>query len=116
MLTTGIGMASLPRDRFVGIQSVAQTAGTNLKHPLNDIGQLTLKALQMLKNAEELAQMRGKDVAELQPCAASRILFAHTFVAQLLRPLRDVEVQFTLNISRSLLSLLVLLIALTAMK
>ena len=27
----------------------------------------TLKALQMLKNAEDLARMRGKDVSELQP-------------------------------------------------
>jgi small subunit ribosomal protein S5 len=27
----------------------------------------TLKALSMLKNAQDLAQMRGKDVADLQP-------------------------------------------------
>ena len=27
----------------------------------------TLKALSMLKNAQDLAQMRGKDAAELQP-------------------------------------------------
>ena len=50
VLTTGIGMASLPRDRFAGVRSVARTEGTNLKQPLNDIGQLTLKSLHFTGN------------------------------------------------------------------
>jgi len=45
VLTTGLGMATLPRDRFAGVQSVAHSAGPNLRKPLDDIGQLTLKPL-----------------------------------------------------------------------
>lgn len=42
-LTTGIGLATLPRDRFAGLRPVAVSDQPTLKMPLKDIGQFTLK-------------------------------------------------------------------------
>lgn len=44
---SGIGMASLPRDRFAGIRPVALSNQTTLEKPLEYTGQVTLKALDL---------------------------------------------------------------------
>lgn len=40
---SGVGFASIPTDRFVGIRPVALSAQSTLKRPLKNIGQITLK-------------------------------------------------------------------------
>jgi hypothetical protein len=46
-LTTGIGMATLPRDRFAGLQPVPRSDQPTLKKPLEKTGQITLKPLDL---------------------------------------------------------------------
>ena len=75
VLTTGIGMASIPRDRFAGIQSAPHSEGPNLKKPLTDIGQLTLKPLRF-SGTETIrlnANAAGGIRAELLDAAGKRI-------------------------------------------
>ena len=42
-LTTGIGLATMPRDRFAGLRTLTQTAQPALGKPLENLGQVTLK-------------------------------------------------------------------------
>jgi hypothetical protein len=42
---SGIGMASMPRDRFAGLQPLARSDQPILKHPLENVGQVTLKPI-----------------------------------------------------------------------
>jgi hypothetical protein len=42
---SGVGMASLPLDRFAGLQPVAKSAQVTLRKPLENVGQVTLKPL-----------------------------------------------------------------------
>lgn len=44
---SGVGVASIPRDRFSGIRPVAKSAQVTLKKPLEHIGQVTLKPLDL---------------------------------------------------------------------
>jgi len=44
---SGVGMVSIPRDRFAGIQAAPLSDQTTLKRPLEHIGQVTLKPLDL---------------------------------------------------------------------
>jgi hypothetical protein len=44
---SGVGMASIPRDRFAGIRPVLKSAQATLRKPLENIGQVTLKPLDL---------------------------------------------------------------------
>ena len=44
-LTTGIGLATMRRDRFAGLQPVPRSDQPTLKKPLERIGQVTLKPM-----------------------------------------------------------------------
>ncbi len=44
---SGVGMASIPRDRFAGIRPIPMSEQVTLKKPLANIGQVTLKALDL---------------------------------------------------------------------
>jgi hypothetical protein len=44
---SGVGMAFIPRDRFAGIRPVARSEQVTLKKPLENIGQVTLKPLDL---------------------------------------------------------------------
>jgi hypothetical protein len=44
---SGIGMASIPRDRFAGIRPVPVSDQVTLKEPVENTGQVTLKALDL---------------------------------------------------------------------
>lgn len=44
---SGVGVAAIPRDRFAGIRPVAKSAQVTLKKPLEHIGQVTLKPLDL---------------------------------------------------------------------
>lgn len=46
-LASGIGVATMTRDRIVGIQPVAVSDQPTLKRPLHDVGQVTLKAVDL---------------------------------------------------------------------
>ncbi len=46
-LTTGIGMVTMPRDRFAGIRPVALSDQPTLKKPLKNIGQVTLRPMDL---------------------------------------------------------------------
>jgi len=50
---SGVGLATLPLDRFAGIRPVALSAQSTLKKPLENIGQVTLKPLDL----EEIQQI-----------------------------------------------------------
>jgi hypothetical protein len=45
--TSGVGMASIPLDRFAGIRPVARSAQVTLRKPLESVGQVTLKPLDL---------------------------------------------------------------------
>lgn len=42
---SGVGLATIPRDRFAGVRSVELSAQATLKRPLEHVGQVTLKPL-----------------------------------------------------------------------
>lgn len=44
---SGVGLATLPRDRFAGVRPVARSAQPTLKKPLENIGQITFKPLEL---------------------------------------------------------------------
>ena len=44
---SGVGMASIPRDRFGGIRPLAKSDQTTLRRPVENIGQVTLRPLDM---------------------------------------------------------------------
>lgn len=44
---SGVGMASIPRDRFAGIRPVARSAQPTLRKPLEHVGQVTLRPLDL---------------------------------------------------------------------
>ncbi len=44
---SGVGMASIPRDRFAGIRPVARSDQLTLRKPLENVGQVTLKPLDL---------------------------------------------------------------------
>jgi hypothetical protein len=44
---SGVGMAALPRDRFAGLRPVAASAQVTLRKPLQNVGQVTLKPLDL---------------------------------------------------------------------
>ena len=46
---SGIGVATLPRDRFAGIRPVERSDQPTLKKPLEQIGQVTLKPIEIHK-------------------------------------------------------------------
>lgn len=50
---SGVGMASIPRDRFAGLRPVAKSAQATLRKPLENVGQVTLKPLD-LKGCTEI--------------------------------------------------------------
>jgi hypothetical protein len=45
--SSGIGFATLPRDRFGGLQPVARSEQVTLPKPLENIGQITLKPIEI---------------------------------------------------------------------
>lgn len=45
---SGVGLATVPRDRFAGIRPVARSEQSTLRKPLEDIGQVTLKPLDLI--------------------------------------------------------------------
>ena len=63
-LTTGIGLATLPRDRFAGLQPVPRSDQPTLKNPLEKMGQVTLKPLDLtgVKSLELNADAAGGEV------------------------------------------------------
>ena len=63
-LTTGIGLATLPRDRFAGVQPVPRSDQPTLKAPLENVGQITLKPLNLagVKSFELNADATGGEV------------------------------------------------------
>jgi hypothetical protein len=63
-LTTGIGLATLPRDRFAGLQPVPRSDQPTLKKPLDRVGQVTLKPLDLtgVKKLELNADAAGGEV------------------------------------------------------
>jgi len=75
-LTTGIGLATLPRDRFAGLQPVPRSDQPTLKKPLENIGQITLKAMDFagVKAMELNAEATGGAVrAELLNADGKRV-------------------------------------------
>jgi hypothetical protein len=44
---SGVGMASIPRDRFAGVRPVPRSAQATLRRPLENVGQVTLKPLDL---------------------------------------------------------------------
>ena len=46
-LESGIGLATIPRDRFAGIRPVAVSDQPTLSEPLHDVGQVTMKPLDL---------------------------------------------------------------------
>jgi hypothetical protein len=46
-LTSGIGLSTLPRDRFAGLRPVASSAQPTLPRPLEHVGQVTLKPIEL---------------------------------------------------------------------
>jgi hypothetical protein len=50
---SGVGMASIPLDRFGGIRPIAKSEQLTLRKPLENIGQVTLKPLD-LKSCKEI--------------------------------------------------------------
>ena len=44
---SGVGFASIPRDRFAGLRPVARSDQRTLKKPLENVGQITLKPLDL---------------------------------------------------------------------
>lgn len=46
-LTTGVGFASIRRDRFAGVVPVERSAQASLKKPLEHVGQVTLKPIDL---------------------------------------------------------------------
>ena len=46
-LTTGVGFASIRRDRFAGVVPVEKSAQASLKKPLEHIGQVTMKPIDL---------------------------------------------------------------------
>ena len=71
-LTSGIGLAVMPRDRFAGLQPLPQTAQPALNRTLQDIGQVTLKPLrfqgrtQLFLNADAAAGSIRVEVLDAQ--------------------------------------------------
>ncbi len=58
---SGVGMASIPRDRFAGIRPVAKSDQMTIRKPLEHIGQITLKALDLKGVKEILVNADAKD-------------------------------------------------------
>jgi hypothetical protein len=61
-LASGIGLATMMRDRFAGLQAVPHSDQPTLKHPLQNIGQVTLKPIrfgpsEIIVNADASAGM-----------------------------------------------------------
>src|SRR5512133_862879 len=50
-LQSGIGLAILPLDRFAGVRPVALSSQPTLKQPLKNVGQVTLKPLDLRQYA-----------------------------------------------------------------
>jgi len=48
-LASGIGLATLPRDRFAGVAPEAASTQPTLKKPLANVGQITLKPIELAK-------------------------------------------------------------------
>jgi hypothetical protein len=63
-LTSGIGLATMPRDRFVGMQPVPRSDQPTLKKPLEKIGQVTLKPMNLsgVTNLELNADSTGGSI------------------------------------------------------
>lgn len=63
-LASGIGVATMTRDRFVGIEPVAVSDQPTLKKPLHNVGQVTLKALDLSRvdGIELNADAKGGEV------------------------------------------------------
>jgi hypothetical protein len=49
---SGVGMVSIPRDRFAGIRPVAKSDQPTLLKPIENIGQVTLKAIDLASRTE----------------------------------------------------------------
>ena len=73
---SGVGMVTLPRDRFAGITPVAVSNQSTLKSPLQNVGQMTLKPIslsnvtQILLNADASA---GEIRVELLDLSGRRV-------------------------------------------
>ena len=75
-LTTGIGLATLPRDRFAGLQPVPRSDQPTLKTPLEKTGQVTLKPLDLtaVKSLELNADATAGEVrAEILDAEGRRV-------------------------------------------
>ena len=51
IFTSGIGIATMPRDRFAGLQPLARSDQPTLKHPLENVGQVTLKPIKIRRSS-----------------------------------------------------------------
>jgi hypothetical protein len=75
-LTTGIGLATLPRDRFAGLQPVPRSDQPTLKAPLEGVGQVTLKPIDLtgVRSLELNADAADGEVrAEILDAAGRRV-------------------------------------------
>jgi hypothetical protein len=74
--SSGVGMARIPRDRFAGIRPVPVSAQATLKKPLEHIGQITMKPLDLSDCREILLNAdasQGSVRAELLTAAGYRV-------------------------------------------
>ncbi|WP_417379138.1 hypothetical protein [Gimesia sp.] len=62
---SGVGLATLPLDRFAGIRPVELSAQSTLKKPLRNIGQITLKPLD-LKGVQEITVNADAKAGQIQ--------------------------------------------------
>jgi len=75
-LTTGIGLATLPRDRFAGLQPQPRSDQPTLKKPLEKVGQVTLRPLDLtgVRALELNADAAGGEVrVEVLDAAGKRL-------------------------------------------
>jgi hypothetical protein len=49
---SGVGVAMIPRDRFAGVTPVRKSAQATLKTPLENVGQVTLKPVELTKDSK----------------------------------------------------------------
>ena len=61
---SGVGVATIPRDRFAGVRPVERSAQATLKTPLERMGQVTLKPVELTKTSKITvnADARGGEV------------------------------------------------------
>ena len=58
---SGVGLATIPRDRFAGVRPVERSAQATLKKPLEHVGQVTLKPIELSPQAKITANADARD-------------------------------------------------------